>query len=33
MELIEDKIIQKYAKHCGHCRRYTFFHTSMNLLA
>ena len=21
MELIEDEIIKKYAKHCGHCNR------------
>ena len=21
MELIEDQIIEKYAKNCGHCRR------------
>ena len=23
MELTEDEIIQKYGKHCGHCKRYT----------
>ena len=23
MELSEDEIIQKYAKHCGHCSRNT----------
>ena len=23
MELTEDEIIQKYGKHCGHCRRNT----------
>ena len=23
MELTEDKIIQKYGKHCGHCNRNT----------
>ena len=23
MELTEDQIIEKYAKHCGHCKRNT----------
>ena len=25
MELIEDQIVEKFARHCGHCNRKTLF--------